>query len=82
MQAGVAAAAAQPGLQQLRLTVTEGNEAAIHLYRSIGFVAWGVEPLAIWTPSGYKGKVHMAMQLSGHAGEAAGRDPAGSPPGP
>ena len=82
MQAVVAAAAAQPGLQQLRLTVTEGNEAAIHLYRSIGFVAWGVEPLAIWTPSGYKGKVHMAMQLSGHAGEAAGRDPAGSPPGP
>lgn len=63
MQAAVAAARARPGLRILRLTVTQGNEAAIRLYESVGFSAWGVEPLAILTPSGYKAKIHMAMQL-------------------
>jgi RimJ/RimL family protein N-acetyltransferase len=63
MQAALAAALARPGLQVLRLTVTEGNEAAIRLYESIGFCAWGVEPHAIRTPTGYKGKVHMALLL-------------------
>lgn len=64
MQAAIAAARARPGVHVLRLTVTQGNEAAIRLYESIGFSAWGVEPMAILTPSGYKAKVHMAMQLS------------------
>jgi ribosomal protein S18 acetylase RimI-like enzyme len=64
LQALLAAAAARPGLLLLRLTVTEGNEAAIGLYQSVGFVAWGVEPLAIRTPSGYKGKVHMVLRLA------------------
>ena len=41
-----------------------GNEPAVRLYESFGFSSWGVEPLAIRTPSGYKGKVHMALQLS------------------
>lgn len=63
MQAAIAAARARPGVHVLRLTVTQGNEAAIRLYESIGFSAWGVERMAILTPSGYKAKVHMAMQL-------------------
>ena len=63
MQAALAAARARPGLRQLRLTVTQGNAAAIGLYQSMGFSAWGVEPLAILTPSGYQAKVHMAMPL-------------------
>ncbi len=63
MQAAISAARAQPGLRILRLTVTQGNEAALRLYESVGFSAWGVEPSAIHTPSGYKAKVHMAMQL-------------------
>ena len=63
MQAAISAARAQPGLRILRLTVTQGNEAAVRLYESVGFSAWGVEPLAIHMPSGYKAKVHMAMQL-------------------
>ena len=67
MQAVIVAARAKPGLRILRLTVTQGNEAAIRLYESVGFSAWGVEPMAILTPSGYKGKVHMAMQLGGTA---------------
>jgi ribosomal protein S18 acetylase RimI-like enzyme len=63
MRALVAAAKAKPEVHQLRLTVTEGNEPAIGLYRSTGFSSWGIEPMAIRTPSGYKGKVHMTMQL-------------------
>lgn len=65
MQAAIAAARARPGLTVLRLTVTEGNHAAIRLYESVGFEAWGVEPLAILTPSGHRGKVHMVMPLRG-----------------
>ena len=65
MQAAISAARARPGLRVLRLTVTQGNEAAVRLYESVGFSAWGVEPMAILTPSGYKAKVHMAMQLAG-----------------
>jgi RimJ/RimL family protein N-acetyltransferase len=65
MQAAIAAAQEKPGIRMLRLTVTEGNEAAIRLYESVGFSAWGVEPMAILTPSGYKAKVHMSMPLSG-----------------
>lgn len=72
LQAAVAAAAARPGLRLLSLTVTEGNEAALGLYRAAGFVAWGVQPLAIRTPSGYKGKVHMAMQWPDGAEAATG----------
>jgi ribosomal protein S18 acetylase RimI-like enzyme len=64
MQAAVAEARSRPGLRSLTLTVTEGNEAAIGLYRSIGFVAWGVEPEAILTPSGFKGKVYMNLDLA------------------
>lgn len=63
MQAAIAAARARPGLRVLSLTATEGNEAAIRLYESAGFSAWGVEPCAILTPSGYKAKVHMALRL-------------------
>jgi L-amino acid N-acyltransferase YncA len=61
MQSVVAEARARAGLQMLRLTVTEGNDAAIRLYESVGFSAWGVEPQAIRTPSGFRGKVHMCM---------------------
>jgi RimJ/RimL family protein N-acetyltransferase len=70
MSAAIAAARAKPELQLLRLTVTEGNGSAIRLYESLGFVAWGVEPQAISTPSGYKGKVHMSMHLRGNEAAA------------
>ena len=65
MQAAIAAAAARPEVRSLRLTVTEGNGPAQRLYEAVGFVPWGVEPQAIRTPSGYKSKVHMSMQLAG-----------------
>jgi GNAT superfamily N-acetyltransferase len=63
LRAAVDAARARPGIEVLRLTVTEGNGFALRLYRSAGFTAWGTEPHAIRTPEGFKGKVHMAMRL-------------------
>lgn len=64
MQALIDEARTRPGLRRLNLTATEGNAAALALYASLGFVAWGVEPEAILTPSGFRGKVHMSLELA------------------
>lgn len=64
LQAALDAARERPGVLVATLTVTEGNEAAIALYRSFGFIAFGTEPMAIATPSGFKGKVHMWLKLA------------------
>jgi RimJ/RimL family protein N-acetyltransferase len=63
MKAAIAAALSRPQLQVLTLTLTEGNDAALRLYRSVGFSAWGTEPLAVCTTAGLKGKVHMSLAL-------------------
>ncbi|MFN7725834.1 MAG: GNAT family N-acetyltransferase [Rubrivivax sp.] len=60
----VAAATARPGVRAVSLTVTEGNEPALSLYRSAGFQPWGVEPMAILTPGGFKAKVHMWLPVA------------------
>lgn len=60
----LAAARARPGVQIVNLTVTEGNAPAIRLYEAQGFKAFGTEPMAIATPDGFKGKVHMWLALS------------------
>jgi ribosomal protein S18 acetylase RimI-like enzyme len=64
LQAAVEYAKAMPGIRLLNLTVTEGNEAAANLYRSFGFETFGIEPMAILTPSGCKAKVHMWLPLT------------------
>jgi ribosomal protein S18 acetylase RimI-like enzyme len=63
MKAAIAAASARPEIESLNLTLTEGNEPALRLYRSVGFVTWGVQPAAIRTDTGLKGKVHMSLAL-------------------
>ncbi len=70
LAASIEHAQARPGLLLLTLTVTEGNEVAIGLYKSAGFAPFGTEPMAILTPSGFKGKVHMWRILE-HAATAA-----------
>ena len=70
LEAVVAHARSKDGLLSLTLTVTEGNGPAVNLYSSVGFQAFGVEPLAIRTPSGFKGKVHMWFPLK-HSATAA-----------
>lgn len=57
--AAVAQAQATPGIKVITLTVTDGNAPAIALYEAAGFSSFGVEPMAILTPSGYRAKVHM-----------------------
>ncbi|MBX3636616.1 MAG: GNAT family N-acetyltransferase [Rubrivivax sp.] len=72
LDAAIAHAASRPGTRVLTLTVTEGNDAAIRLYGQAGFRAWGTEPMAIATPSGYKGKVHMWRAIAAGEGTAGG----------
>ena len=71
VRAAVEAAASRPGVVVVTLTVTEGNAPAIGLYESCGFRTFGIEPLAIATPSGFKSKVHMWHPLA--TSLAAGR---------
>lgn len=56
MAAALRFARARQGVQTLTLTVTQGNEAAISLYQRFGFVAFGVEPMAILTPDRLRGR--------------------------
>jgi ribosomal protein S18 acetylase RimI-like enzyme len=67
LEALIAYAQGRKHVQMLTLTVTEGNEPALRLYRSFGFQAFGVEPMAILTPEGFRGKVHMWLPLRGGA---------------
>jgi RimJ/RimL family protein N-acetyltransferase len=63
LMAAIEHAQAMESLLLLALTVTEGNEPAVNLYRSVGFQEYGVEPMAVLTPSGFKGKVLMWLPL-------------------
>ena len=55
---------ARPHVRVVTLTVTESNEPALRLYEGVGFRRFGVEPMAIATPTGLASKVHMALELS------------------
>ncbi len=59
IEAVIQHASQRPGIQVLTLTVTEGNQAASRLYLNAGFEIFGTEPMAILTPGGLRGKVHM-----------------------
>ncbi len=70
VEAALAAARAKPGAEVVMLTVTEGNAPAIKLYEAVGFQPFGVEPMAVATPKGYLGKVHMWCRLQKQAAGA------------
>lgn len=55
---------ADSAISLITLTVTEGNAEAIALYTRAGFQVFGIEPMAMLTPSGYKGKVHMWREVA------------------
>ncbi|NRF67480.1 GNAT family N-acetyltransferase [Aquincola sp. S2] len=63
VQAAIEHARSRPEVAVMTLTVTEGNEPAVNLYASCGFEAFGTEPMAMLTPSGFKSKVHMWRKL-------------------
>ena len=63
VDAVLAHARATPGVELVQLTVTERNVAALELYRSRGFVAWGIEPRAVTLDGGHAAKVHLWCDL-------------------
>jgi ribosomal protein S18 acetylase RimI-like enzyme len=63
MRAAVQHGMARQGLSVLQLEVTQGNAPAERLYQSLGFQVYGVEPMAVLTPIGYRSKVHMWLDL-------------------
>ncbi len=78
VQAALSAAAKRPEVLVVTLTVTEGNAPAIALYQSSGFKTFGLEPMAIATPEGFRSKVHMWHQLTRTAARHVGQ-PAAPP---
>jgi ribosomal protein S18 acetylase RimI-like enzyme len=65
VHAALASARSRPEVRLVTLTVTEGNAPAIGLYERYGFRTFGIEPMAIATPTGYKAKVHMWLPIGG-----------------
>ena len=63
LHTAIAHARARGDIKTLTLTVTEGNEPAVTLYRHAGFEVFGTEPMAILTPAGFKAKLHMWRRL-------------------
>lgn len=57
-------AQADPGLEQLDLTVTQANDRARTLYEQAGFRSFGIEPRAIRVGDTYHGKNHMQLFLT------------------
>lgn len=72
LDAAIEEARGREGIRLLTLTVTQGNEPAIRLYLAAGFEVFGTEPMAILTPGGYRGKVHMWRLVEGGGGGAGG----------
>jgi ribosomal protein S18 acetylase RimI-like enzyme len=50
-------------IRSVQLEVVESNAPAVALYQSLGFETYGVEPMAVLTPSGFKSKLHMWLHL-------------------
>jgi len=63
LQAVIDHARSVAGLEQLVLTVTRSNQAAFELYRTTGFMTFGVEPRAIKVAGEYFDKEHMILFL-------------------
>lgn len=54
-------ASARDTVEHLTLAVVEGNEAALKLYRGLGFEVYGLEPRALKSPAGYRNEVLMVL---------------------
>lgn len=65
LQAAIARAETMPGLQQLHLSVTQGNTAALRLYQRLGFEAYGCEPAALRVHGRDLDEILMVRRLHG-----------------
>jgi GNAT superfamily N-acetyltransferase len=70
IQSAIHFCTARGDIRAVQLEVTEGNKPAVTLYESLGFKAYGVEPMAVLTPAGYRSKVHMWLSLPSRANSA------------
>ena len=50
-------------VEQLTLTVVQGNDAAVSLYKRFGFDIYGIEPKALKTTTGYSDEALMVLFL-------------------
>lgn len=66
VQGVLAEAREQPQVRRVQLTVTEGSDAAIALYRRCGFVQSGLESLAVRVGDDYFDKIHMCREIRAH----------------
>jgi len=64
VDAAMDAARHRDGVRLVQLTVTEGNASAQGLYERVGFVPFGLEPMAVAVDGGFVSKVHMWLLLS------------------
>ncbi len=60
----------RPGVEVVQLTVTAGNLGAERLYRSAGFVPYGLEPMAVRVGDTFVSKTHMWCRLDAQAVQA------------
>jgi len=51
------------GVEQVKLSVTAGNESAVHLYQSVGFVEVGRVPRALRIGSQYFDELIMLLVM-------------------
>lgn len=54
-----------PGIRQVHISVNAENAPALAVYEEAGFVAWGREPRALQTESGFHDEIHLALILDG-----------------
>ncbi len=56
---------AMPGVEQVLLSVTATQTAAIGLYQSLGFESFGLEPRALKIGDRYVDEDHMILRMEG-----------------
>jgi RimJ/RimL family protein N-acetyltransferase len=63
LRAGIACVEGWAGVTALHLGVTASQAAARRLYERHGFVAWGIQPDAVWVDGIMLAEVHMVREM-------------------
>lgn len=63
MEASIACARGWDGVRRIGLSVSDRGNAAQHLYASLGFVEWGVEPDALWVDGEFMDERYLDLEL-------------------
>lgn len=64
LRAAIAHVRSLDGVRQLGLSVNAANTAAKSLYRSAGFVSWGVQPQALRIDGAFHDEEHMLLRFA------------------